>query len=138
MSKDIGWEHATPDGGDRRLAKCNYCGKVAHGGITRMKQHLAHISGQVEACPSVPKEVQQMIHKHLVAGKSERAASKKKKVALLDAIGGKETDTIDVDDDDDVCEIDQENLSTLERKQLKQVMKDSRYMAFMKEQQGNY
>ena len=45
---DIGWEHAEPVGGSRRTTKCKYCGKVIHGGITRLKQHIAHISGQVE------------------------------------------------------------------------------------------
>ena len=54
---DIGWEHAKPVGGSRRTTKCKYCGKVIHNGITRLKQHIAHISGQVEGCPRVPVEV---------------------------------------------------------------------------------
>ena len=45
---DIGWEHVEPLGGNRRTPKCKYCGKVIHGGITRLKQHIAHISRQVE------------------------------------------------------------------------------------------
>ena len=37
---DIGWEHAEPVGSSRRTTKCKYCGKVIHGGITRLKQHI--------------------------------------------------------------------------------------------------
>ncbi|KAL0332862.1 UNVERIFIED_CONTAM: hypothetical protein Scaly_2187700 [Sesamum calycinum] len=46
---DNGWEHATPVGGDKKKCKCNYCGNVVHDGITRLKQHIAHVSGNVEA-----------------------------------------------------------------------------------------
>ena len=42
---DIGWEHAEPIGGSRRTTKYKYCDKVIHGGIIRLKQHIAHISG---------------------------------------------------------------------------------------------
>ena len=45
-NQDIGWDHATPIGNDRKVAKCNYCGKIIHGGITRMKQHIGHVVGQ--------------------------------------------------------------------------------------------
>jgi len=60
--RDIGWEHATSIGGDRKLVKYNYCR------ITIMKQHLAHVSGQVEACLKVPKEVSTLLRKHLSEG----------------------------------------------------------------------
>ena len=54
---DIGWEHAEPVGGSRRTTKCKYYGKVIHGSITRLKQHIAHISGQVEECPRVSVDI---------------------------------------------------------------------------------
>ena len=61
LKHDIGWEHAEPFGGNRRIPKCKYCEKVIHGGITRLKQHIAYISGQVEGCQSVPAKVSQSI-----------------------------------------------------------------------------
>ncbi|KAL0361642.1 UNVERIFIED_CONTAM: hypothetical protein Sradi_3848700 [Sesamum radiatum] len=57
---DNGWEHATPVGGDKKKCKCNYCGKVVHGGITRLKQHIAHVSEYIKACPRVPSEIRKM------------------------------------------------------------------------------
>ena len=54
---DIGWEHAELVGSNRKTTKCKYCGKVIHASITRLKQHIAHISGHVEECPRVPVEV---------------------------------------------------------------------------------
>ena len=54
---DIGWEHPEPFGHNRKTPKCKYCGKVIYGGITRLKQHIAHIFEQVEGYRSVPAEV---------------------------------------------------------------------------------
>ena len=62
---DIGWEHAESIGGSRRTMKCKYYGKVIHGGITRLKQHIAHISGQVEGCPRVLVEVSHSVRQHM-------------------------------------------------------------------------
>ena len=62
---DIGWEHAEPVGGSKRTTKCKYYGKVIHGGITRLKQHIAHISGQLEGCPRVSVEVSCSVRQHM-------------------------------------------------------------------------
>ncbi|KAE8671240.1 HAT dimerization domain-containing protein isoform 2 [Hibiscus syriacus] len=40
-----------------KKVKCNYCGKVVSGGIFRLKQHLARLSGEVTHCEKVPEEV---------------------------------------------------------------------------------
>ena len=61
---DIGWEHAEPIG-DSRTTKCKYCGKVIHSGITRLKQHITHIFGQVEGCPRVPVEMSHSVRQHM-------------------------------------------------------------------------
>ena len=76
---DIGWEHAEPFGGNRRTPKCKYYGKVIHGGITRLKQHIAHISGQVERCRSVPTKVSQSIRLYMSNSLNEKIQMKKKK-----------------------------------------------------------
>ena len=70
---DIGWEHAEPIGVSRRTTKCKYCGKVIHGGITRLKQHIAHISRQVEECPRVPIEVSRSVRQHMSNTSKEKA-----------------------------------------------------------------
>ena len=75
---DIGWEHAEPFGGNRRTPKCKYCGKVIHGGITRLKQHITHISRQVEGCRSVPTEVPQSIRLYMSNASNEKTQMKKK------------------------------------------------------------
>ena len=76
---DIGWEHAEPFGGNKRTPECKYCGKVIHGGITRLKQHIAHISGQVEGCQSVPVEVSQSIRLYMSNASNEKNSNEKKK-----------------------------------------------------------
>ena len=62
---DIGWEHVEPVGSSKRTTKCKYCGKIIHGSITRLKQHIAHISGQMEGCPRVSVEVSHSVRQHM-------------------------------------------------------------------------
>ena len=76
---DIGWEQVEPFSGDRRTPKCKYCGKVIHRGITRLKQHIAHISEQVEGCRSVPAKVSQSIKLYMSNASNEKIQMKKKK-----------------------------------------------------------
>ena len=70
---DISWEHPETVGGSRRTTKCKYCGKVIHGGITRLKQHIAYISGQVEASLRVPVEVSHSVRQHMYDTSKEKA-----------------------------------------------------------------
>ncbi|KMS98642.1 hypothetical protein BVRB_3g070400 [Beta vulgaris subsp. vulgaris] len=54
---DPGWEHGTAQDEKKKKVKCNYCGKVVSGGIYRLKQHLARVSGEVTYCERAPEEV---------------------------------------------------------------------------------
>ena len=69
----ISWEHVELVGGSRRTTKCKYCGKVIHSGITRLKQHIAHISGQVEGCPRVSVEMSHSVRQHMSDTSKEKA-----------------------------------------------------------------
>jgi len=127
--RDIGWEHGTPVGGSRKLVKCNYCGKQVHGGITRLKQHIAHVPGQVEGCLRVSKEISQIMRRHLSEGSKERAAIKSKKDRLMRSLS--EEDFYEVTEEDSDNEIEEVGgLEGVERRQLKQAMKESREMAW--------
>ena len=54
---DPGWEHGVSQDEKKKKVKCNYCGKIVSGGIYRLKQHLARISGEVTFCRKAPEEV---------------------------------------------------------------------------------
>ena len=62
---DIGWEYVEPISDSGRTTKCKYCGKVIHGGITRLKQYFTHIFEQVEGCPHAPIEVSHSVRQHM-------------------------------------------------------------------------
>ncbi|CAN6904891.1 unnamed protein product [Brassica oleracea] len=58
-SNDVGWEFGVlcnPKNVDK--VKCKLCGKEFSGGIYRMKEHIAHVKGNVSACPLL------WLHKH--------------------------------------------------------------------------
>uniref|UniRef100_A0A5B7A4G1 BED-type domain-containing protein n=1 Tax=Davidia involucrata TaxID=16924 RepID=A0A5B7A4G1_DAVIN len=54
---DPGWEHGIAQDERKKKVRCNYCGKVVSGGIYRLKQHLARLSGEVTYCDKAPEEV---------------------------------------------------------------------------------
>ena len=57
-SDDPTWAHGQVIVGAKNSCICVYCSKrINGGGITRLKQHLAGIKGQVEACKKVPADV---------------------------------------------------------------------------------
>ena len=47
--------------------------------ITRLKQHIAHIFGQVEGCPCVSLEVSQSVRQHMFDISKEKNTIKEKK-----------------------------------------------------------
>ncbi|KAK9064815.1 hypothetical protein SSX86_016197 [Deinandra increscens subsp. villosa] len=54
---DPGWEHGIAQDEKKKKVRCTYCGKVVSGGIYRLKQHLARVSGEVTYCEKAPEEV---------------------------------------------------------------------------------
>ncbi|CAA2972977.1 uncharacterized protein LOC111371555 isoform X1 [Olea europaea subsp. europaea] len=62
---DPGWEHGVAQDERKKKVRCNYCGKVVSGGIYRLKQHLARISGEVTYCDKAPEEVCQKMRENL-------------------------------------------------------------------------
>ncbi|CAO2816083.1 unnamed protein product [Amaranthus hypochondriacus] len=55
--EDIGWSFGKAVDGNKKKIQRNFCGKVVTGGITRLKQHLAHKKGDVAPCSMVSGEV---------------------------------------------------------------------------------
>ena len=51
-SDDIGWHFGKPTM-LRGQVECKLCGRIVTGGITRFKEHIAHKTGNVSACPRV-------------------------------------------------------------------------------------
>ena len=105
--------------------KCKYCGKVIHGGITRLKQHIIHISGQVEGCLRISVEVSHSVRQHMSDTSKEKAQLKKnKKERRLSSLNKENFYEIDEGDFDD--EIEEVAMIDFKRKQMKQAMKESR------------
>ncbi|OVA07174.1 zinc finger protein [Macleaya cordata] len=78
-ARDIGWQHGKMIGEHRHHLQCNYCHRTMIGGVTRFKKHLASTRGEIRGCEAVPKEVRELISKHLAAGKMRKTAEKKQK-----------------------------------------------------------
>ena len=60
-STDPAWKYCTmPDVNKKQSLKCNYCDKIYHGGITRIKYHLGKVPKcGVAKCGKVPSDVQE-------------------------------------------------------------------------------
>ncbi|AQL00794.1 hAT transposon superfamily protein [Zea mays] len=77
----------------KHAIQCKYCDKVIHGGITRVKYHLANIGGfNVTKCKKVPAHVKQEMEALLTKKTGEKEQRKKEKQ--------RERDEIDLDKSD--------------------------------------
>ncbi|KAI3407405.1 uncharacterized protein J3R85_021015 [Psidium guajava] len=65
---DIAWQYCTVVDGNVGHVCCNFCGHVMWGGVTRLKQHLACIKGNVVPCRRCPPDVAAQIQDHLGQG----------------------------------------------------------------------
>ncbi|CAI0467590.1 unnamed protein product [Linum tenue] len=71
-SVDPGWEHGIAQDDRKKKVKCNYCGKIVSGGIYRLKQHLARVSGEVTYCDKAPEDVYLKMKQNLDGSRSSR------------------------------------------------------------------
>ena len=69
---DPGWEHGTAQDEKKKKVKCNYCGKVVSGGIYRLKQHLARVSGEVTYCEKASEDVYLKMRENLEGCRSSK------------------------------------------------------------------
>ncbi|KAK1258722.1 hypothetical protein QJS04_geneDACA019298 [Acorus gramineus] len=95
-STDPGWKYGyLMSKSDTNSVTCRLCSKIIKGGINRLKQHLAHIRGNVAPCKQVDEETKKAIKDYM------EGLSKKKEVKAKDLrevreevdIGGGETNT---------------------------------------------
>ncbi|CAO2830866.1 unnamed protein product [Amaranthus hypochondriacus] len=102
--KDIGWSFCTKITDDEKVLKCNFCDKVIRGGITRLKEHLAHKRGNVAPCTNVSAPVQRDMtsvlkeYKDKKKDKITRTCELENELIRANNRGFKDDD----DDDDDI------------------------------------
>ncbi|KAK7278387.1 hypothetical protein RJT34_23415 [Clitoria ternatea] len=101
-SDDIGWHFGTlVPGKNRNNVVCNLCGRVITGGITRLKEHLAHMTGEVKGCGRVSTFIRENMMKLLLDSKSKKRDLRKRKEEFVSRLRGDEDeDTEDVLDED--------------------------------------
>ena len=81
---DPGWEHGVAHDGNKKKVKCKYCGKIVSGGIFRLKQHLARISGEVTYCKKAPEEVYMKMKEHIDGHRASRKRQSQDEERSLD------------------------------------------------------
>ncbi|XP_048603767.1 uncharacterized protein LOC106378015 [Brassica napus] len=77
-SNDVGWEFGVlcnPKNVDK--VKCKLCGKEFSGGIYRMKEHIAHVKGNVSACPVSCKADQEKCKQAILDAKEKKSLKRK-------------------------------------------------------------
>ncbi|EYU38106.1 hypothetical protein MIMGU_mgv1a015560mg [Erythranthe guttata] len=133
-------------GDNRKKIKCKFFHVVTTRGITRLKQHITHISGEVEARKKAPKEISVMLRKHLQESKTAREIMKKIKETTIMSIREERRHIHNVDTESS-SENDYEQgsryanreyLSQMRKKQLRNAMKENRQQAFDEEKRMRY
>ncbi|OVA02017.1 zinc finger protein [Macleaya cordata] len=99
-ARDIGWQHGKMIAGHRHHVQCNYCHRIMIGGVTRFKKHLASRRGEIRGCEAVPKEVRELIEKHLVAWETRKTTEKKRKKVYAETLNDRSYDEKDTESDE--------------------------------------
>ncbi|XP_028119117.1 uncharacterized protein LOC114316620 [Camellia sinensis] len=99
-SDDIGWKFGIPLENNRHKIMCKFCGKELNGGITRLKQHLAHRKGQVAPCANVSGAVRTLMTNHLNNYKGKKLDKRKMNKELTEQIRASQCDDDENDDED--------------------------------------
>ena len=87
---DVGWEfNSMVEANNTKKVRCNYCGHVSNGGITRAKDHQMGKKGEVTSCINTPEHVKETL----------RGATKKKNDA--------KNSYVEVDEDVDMVEVEE-------------------------------
>ncbi|KAH7856040.1 hypothetical protein Vadar_031995 [Vaccinium darrowii] len=95
-SDDIGWKFGvTVEKNNRSRVKCKLCDKVMSGGITRLKEHLAHKKGQVASCDRVTSEVRILMMQHLQGNNAKQFDKRKRKEESKEQIRATQCDEED-------------------------------------------
>jgi hypothetical protein len=68
---------------NRQILTCNLCGKKIYGGISRLKYHLAKISGfDVDACDKTNPEIMRIANQSIIEMANKRDAKEARKNEL--------------------------------------------------------
>ncbi|XP_019157446.1 PREDICTED: uncharacterized protein LOC109154013 [Ipomoea nil] len=83
-SNDIGWDYGVLNDPTKSMdkIKCLLCKKVMSGGVYRIKEHIAGISGNVSKCPIASKEDQLKCRDALMMAKNKKKNKRAKEVNI--------------------------------------------------------
>jgi hypothetical protein len=85
-SDDVGWHFGNiVQGRGRNTVQCKFCQTIITGGITRLKEHLAHMTGEVKVCPSVRTFVRESMMKLILDKKQRKMILEKERKNLSQA-----------------------------------------------------
>ncbi|KAI5431389.1 hypothetical protein KIW84_035537 [Lathyrus oleraceus] len=110
-NEDIGWYFRTSKPENRNNVCCKLCNVVIKDGITRLKQHITHMKGQVAACGRVTTMVKENMIQLLLNSKAKRNDSKRRKEEFEEYLRG---DDEDADEDVNTLIDDQLKYATQE------------------------
>ena len=115
-SEDIGWEYGVlVDPNNMDKVKCKLCNKIVSGGVYRIKQHIAHIRGNVAKCPLSTKEDQERCIKSIEDAQLKKKSRKEKEQEVRNEVTIDENVTGEGDGDGD---LELENVGCSARRKL--------------------
>ncbi|XP_072952867.1 uncharacterized protein [Typha angustifolia] len=117
---DIGWQHCSIIGQDKRRVKCNWCGKEMSGDVSRLKEHLAGRQGNVAACTQVSLEVRKQMLAHLIGKKKDKQSAQQRESMIREELMH---NPVQIDNDSSEQSEEDE-----EERQMRRAMKESRNM----------
>lgn len=86
-SNDMGWEWGkTFDDSNKDRVQCLLCGHKMHGGVRRIQEHIAHIAGNVIACPKSTKEEHDRCRQNIFGVQAKKKAKHMREQEVRDQV----------------------------------------------------
>ncbi|XP_057848458.2 uncharacterized protein LOC131058955 [Cryptomeria japonica] len=103
-ARDGAWRYAY-EGPDPGLVICIKCEKILHGGINRLKYHLAGIdTHDARACPETNEEIKRQMNALLVAGEEKKLQRERAKLAMRSTIAESQGVSVDLEEEQEALE----------------------------------
>lgn len=105
-SDDPAWKYGSIDPKNKNHIKCSFCERIIKGGgVTRFKEHLGGVSGEVAACKQVPHDIKWQMERLVMENRKNKTKKRQLNEEIENPHGTSVEEELEEDEDAEVEEL---------------------------------
>ncbi|KAJ8639871.1 hypothetical protein MRB53_016565 [Persea americana] len=105
-SDDPAWKYGSIDPKNKNHIKCSFCERIIKGGgVTRFKEHLGGVSGEVAACKQVPHDIKWQMERLVMENRKNKTKKRQLNEEIENPRGTPVEEELEEDEDAEVEEL---------------------------------